>query len=210
VIFTQGCNFSCPYCHNPDLVPARGETLAGTDILSFLEKRKPILDGVVISGGEPTIHQDLPEFLLEIKHLGYLIKLDTNGSNYQMVEKLISNALIDYVALDLKTVPSDYPGKLSLSSQDPTQSILQTISILRNSQVHSEFRTTCVHPFITNRSILALAQLAQGHIPWYLQLYHPGKILQPQFMAKYPDQPGEPELLTFKEIAREYLPCHLR
>jgi pyruvate formate lyase activating enzyme len=108
VVFTQGCNFRCGYCHNPSLVLPRlfhhNKLVAVSDVLIHLENRKDWLDGVVITGGEPTIHGDLPDFLRQIKSLGYLVKLDTNGSNPLMLEKVIKENLVDFIAMDIKTL----------------------------------------------------------------------------------------------------------
>src|SRR6056297_2585563 len=104
VIFTRGCNFRCPYCHNPELVDKKRYTTALeiNEVLTFLENRKGLLDGVVITGGEPTIYGDLPEFLLKIKQMGYLVKLDTNGTNPAMMRRVIDLNLVDYIAMDYK------------------------------------------------------------------------------------------------------------
>jgi pyruvate formate lyase activating enzyme len=215
----MGCNFSCPYCHNPDLVRNLVEPLAWTEIQAFLVKRRDILDGVVISGGEPTIHLDLPKYLSEIKSLGYHIKLDTNGSNPEVIETLFSADLIDYVALDLKTDPHSYPDYLlgaKASAKTPGQAtflpenILRSISLLQKRPKAAEFRTTCVSPFINSEIIVSLAKLARGQVPWYLQGYRSTYVLNPVFMAQYPDQPSHTELLSFQKLAKAYLPCHIR
>jgi pyruvate formate lyase activating enzyme len=211
VVFTQGCNFSCPFCHNPELVLASAPALAKDEVLAFLKKRRPLLDGVVISGGEPTIQPDLPEFLSEIKNLGYPIKIDTNGSNPLVIENLISSNLIDYVALDLKARPAAYSGLLAKRKDpDPTINLINSIACLKVSPVIAEFRTTCVSPFVTGETIVALAELAHGQIPWYLQRYRQEIVLNPDFMAKYPDQPDDEDLLSFQKLAQDYLPCHIR
>ena len=109
-IFTGGCNFRCPFCHNGDLVlrPETMPTYTEEEIFSFLKKRKPVLSGVCITGGEPTLQKDLPDFISQIKDMGYLVKLDTNGSNPQMLSLLLNNSLLDYVAMDIKSGKSDY------------------------------------------------------------------------------------------------------
>jgi pyruvate formate lyase activating enzyme len=213
VVFTQGCNFSCPFCHNPDLVLAGGDPLAEAEVMAFLDKRKNLLDAVVISGGEPTLQKDLFEFLTKVKALGYPIKLDTNGSNPQVVEKLIEAALIDYVALDLKADLPDFPNVfLSQGQNSPAmgQKILRTLNILRDRNFPAEFRTTCVRPFITHQAIEKLARLAQGQIPWYLQRYRPQIVLNPHFMAAHQDQPTDQDLIDFQKLAAPFLPCRVR
>jgi pyruvate formate lyase activating enzyme len=189
------------------MVSASDSTLAETAILAFLGNRKKVLDGVVISGGEPTIQPGLPEFLLKIKSLGYQIKLDTNGSNPQAIEKLVAASLLDYVALDLKADLMAWPEVISKTNPEK---ILQTLAFLRETGFPSEFRTTCVSPFVTSKTILSLAKLAQGKIAWYLQRYRPEQVLDPEYMGRFPDQPGDRELLAFQKIAETYLPCHIR
>ena len=112
ILFTQGCNFRCPYCHNPELVePALfREPLSEKEIFAFLEKRKGKIDAVSITGGEPTIQPDLVEFILPMKDIGYLIKLDTNGSRPDVLGKLISEKLLDYIAMDVKAPLNRYPN----------------------------------------------------------------------------------------------------
>jgi pyruvate formate lyase activating enzyme len=208
VIFTQGCNFTCPYCQNPDLVRSKGQPLDRTYILGFLSKRRPLLDGVVISGGEPTIHGDLPDFLKEIKTLGYPIKLDTNGSRPQALRTLLEGRLIDYAALDLKADPLSYPS--ALAEAELSSNIMESISVLKNSLIAHEFRTTCAAPFVDARSISAIAKSAAGQASLYLQPYRGEVTLNPEFMAKHPRQPNPEDLLRFKELAEAHLPCFIR
>ncbi|MDR2385956.1 MAG: anaerobic ribonucleoside-triphosphate reductase activating protein [Deltaproteobacteria bacterium] len=213
VVFTLGCNFSCPFCHNPDLVSASRPRLAESEVMAFLDKRKHLLEAVVISGGEPTLQSDLFDFLGQVKALGYAIKLDTNGSNPQVIEKLIEAHLIDYLALDLKADLLDFPPiflSKNQKSQDIGQKILKSLNILRDRNFPSEFRSTCAYPFITAQSIEKLAQLAQGQIPWYLQRYRPETVLNPPYMAAYAKQPTDQDLIHFQKLAAPYLPCRIR
>ncbi len=145
IIFTQGCYFRCPYCHNPDLIsidsPAK---LTEEEILNFLEKRKKILDGVCITGGEPTMHADLPEFILKIKDMGYAVKLDTNGGNPGMVEKIIKEGLADHFAMDIKTRWENY-GMIARGAKDIgslVRKCRETMAIIQGSGIDHEFRTT--------------------------------------------------------------------
>ncbi|MDD3625922.1 MAG: anaerobic ribonucleoside-triphosphate reductase activating protein, partial [bacterium] len=109
IIFTQGCNFKCPFCHNPELIPAKGTTTVNEDeFFAFLQKRKGKLDGVSITGGEPLIHDDIVEFIKKIKDLGFLVKIDTNGSYPQQLEKILNSGLVDFAAMDVKTSPEKY------------------------------------------------------------------------------------------------------
>ncbi|HPN66827.1 MAG TPA: anaerobic ribonucleoside-triphosphate reductase activating protein [Candidatus Omnitrophota bacterium] len=146
VIFTQGCNFRCPYCHNPDLVyPERfGKPMDFAEILDFLRKRRALLDGVVFCGGEPTFQEDLPEAILRIRALGYAVKLDTNGSSPDMLAEILP--YLDYVAMDIKApFGPDYPRVCGIEADD--YEIRRSILLIRASGADYEFRTTC-HPLL--------------------------------------------------------------
>lgn len=133
IVFTQGCNFRCPYCHNPELITEKREEERGKrkQILDFLKSRIGKLDGVVITGGEPTLHEDLPQFIKEIKNLGFAVKLDTNGTNPDMLKNLIYEKMIDYVAMDIKA-PIDKYSEIVCNKVN-TDDILKSIEILKTS-----------------------------------------------------------------------------
>src|SRR5699024_7355004 len=134
------CNFNCPYCHNPELVISNIiEPIDINSIYSFLKKRKGLLDGVVITGGEPTLHKKLPEFIKNIKDMGYLIKLDTNGSNPNMVEELIENKLVDYIAMDIKAPFDEYNN--IITKEINIENVKKTFKLLVQNKVDYEFRT---------------------------------------------------------------------
>jgi pyruvate formate lyase activating enzyme len=208
VVFTQGCNFRCPYCHNPDLARPFGELRDEEEVIGFLETRVRYLDGVVISGGEPTLAEDLGEYVSRIKALGFRVKLDTNGSRPEAVESLVSRNLVDYVALDLKSSPAAYPSELA--PPEESRAVLETVGLLKRLGRAHEFRCTCCSPFVDGEAVLAMAKAARGEAPLFLQEVKPTRVLNPGFMARYPDQPGPAELARFREIALPYLPCHLR
>jgi pyruvate formate lyase activating enzyme len=168
VVFTQGCNFRCGYCHNPQLVLPElflnEPEYVPLNILSYLEKHKNWLDGVVVTGGEPTIHKDLPVFLKAIKDLGYFVKLDTNGSNPYMLERIIKKKLVDYIAMDIKIAPEkDLYGKIIgiQMTDEIIENILASIIILKNTPVEGEFRTTVI-PGIHDEATVELIQLLIG------------------------------------------------
>lgn len=142
IIFTQGCNFRCPYCYNPELVIPNlfGSFINHSEILSFLKNRKDNLDGVVITGGEPTIHKNLPQFLGLIKQLGYSIKINTNGSNPEMIAKLLEEKLVDFICMDLKAPFEKYSVAAGVNAD--LAKISQSIELLKNSKINFEFRTT--------------------------------------------------------------------
>lgn len=151
VVFTRGCNFRCGYCHNPELVLPnlfhRQKTIQTGDFFNWLKSRKNWLDAVVVTGGEPTIHCDLPEFLHLIKSLGYKVKLDTNGTNPDLLKFILSQNLVDYVAMDIKTVPditsySQITG-IMMSNID-IEKVEQSLIILKKALIQVEFRTTVI------------------------------------------------------------------
>jgi pyruvate formate lyase activating enzyme len=150
MIFTKGCNFRCGYCHNPSLVLPelmnRTPDIQEELVLSYLRNRINWLDGVVISGGEPTIHKDLPEFLHKIRQIGLPVKLDTNGTNSQMIKKLIDNKLIDYISMDIKTIirAKEYQRITNCNDPESIERINESINLLRSSSIQYQFRTTAL------------------------------------------------------------------
>jgi pyruvate formate lyase activating enzyme len=180
VVFLTGCNFTCPYCHNPDL--ARGqfpERIEPTDLLAFLDQRRTFLDGVVISGGEPTLWTDLAVLCRAVRDLGLPVKLDTNGSHPEIVEALIRDGLVDYVAMDLKTDPDLYGPPLCTREAGPA--VLKSIAAIMTSGVDYEFRTTCVRPFVTEERIRPMAMAVRGARRFILQRFNSSKTLDPDY-----------------------------
>ena len=179
--FLIGCNFRCPWCYSKELVlPEEIEKqprISKKDFFSFLEERKGFLEGIVLCGGEPTINKDLPEFCKEIKELGYLIKLDTNGSNPQMIKKLIGEKLIDYIAMDVKLPKEKY---LEILGMD-VKNIEESIKILKNSKIDSEFRTTVVPTVLEKKDILEIAKWISPAKKYYLQNYRAEKTIDSKF-----------------------------
>jgi pyruvate formate lyase activating enzyme len=171
VIGTQGCNMHCFWCHNYYLIPyeysASFQPIEENDFFQFLEERVNFLDAVVISGGEPTLQDDLPEFCQGIKALGFCVKLDTNGTNPQMLQKLIDNSLLDYVAMDIKTRAEQYDNlcREKIEMDD----IKKSIEIILAADMPYEFRTTCVKPFVCRDNIADLVKMIGGAKRYYLQ-----------------------------------------
>jgi pyruvate formate lyase activating enzyme len=198
VLFLSGCNFHCPYCHNPQLVNGSVEGIEQADVLSYLKKRKDLLDGVVVSGGEPTIHKDLPVLLDQIKILGYPVKLDTNGTRPQMVRRLIENGLVDYIAMDIKSDPRNYPGCIT-TDHDP-EAILSSIDVIRKSGLVYEFRTTCVKPIIRPNDLRAITNVIAGAMLYVLQHFRDTRVLDPEYLEVNGVVYGEEELLHLKSI----------
>jgi pyruvate formate lyase activating enzyme len=192
VLFTRGCNMRCPFCHNPDLlikpknpVP---EPIDIKEILSFLQERRGFLDAVVISGGEPTLNQELYDDIKSIKELGYLLKLDTNGTNPAMLEKLLKAGWLDYVAMDIKA-PLEYKKYLQACGRLSTGeffNIRSSIHLLRTSLVRLEFRTTVVPVLHTPEDILDIARYLQGAPRYTLQQFNPSITLEPGYAGVVP------------------------
>ena len=153
-IFTNGCNFCCPYCQNSALVleANQNELIPEEEVLEYLSSRRKLLDGVCITGGEPTIQKDLKSFIKKIKDLGLKVKLDTNGSNPEVIKDLIDNNLIDYIAMDIKTVFSKY--SLIANRNVDTLDIASSIQIIKSSNIEYEFRTTVVKEFVTEEDLM--------------------------------------------------------
>ncbi|MFA5258297.1 MAG: anaerobic ribonucleoside-triphosphate reductase activating protein [Opitutales bacterium] len=186
VVFTQGCNMRCPYCHNPSLVlPGKfEEPLDEAALFEFLERRKGRLDGVVISGGEPTVHRDLPDFIRRVRALGFDVKLDTNGSNPAMLAAMLAVDLLDYVAMDLKGDPGRYADFCGAAI--PEASIRASVDMIIHSGVDHEFRTTAVPGMHTLEGLKALADLVQGADRYAVQVFRPGTCLNPDYCALAP------------------------
>lgn len=171
VIFTAGCNFVCPYCHNPDLVgkvkPGGGDPIDEGEVFSFLEKRQGLIDGVVITGGEPTLHRDLERFMIKVKELGFRVKLDTNGTRPETVKAFIEEGLVDYIAMDIKTSLEGY--HLVAGDGFDTQTVASTIAIIMEQAPDYEFRTTCIKPLINLERMDKIGTMIKGAVRYILQ-----------------------------------------
>ena len=169
-VFTGGCNFRCPFCHNAPLVlPERMSSDDRTEeVLSFLRKRQGLLDGVAITGGEPLLHADLPEFLRKIRDLGYKIKLDTNGSFPDRLRAVVEEGLVDRVAMDIKNAPLLYGKTIGISGFD-IEPVERSKNFLLEGCVAYEFRTTVVYGLHTEESLCAAARWLEGAREYYLQ-----------------------------------------
>lgn len=164
-IFTQGCNFRCPFCHNSDLLGKEGpEPISEETLLAFLKKRVGLLDAVCITGGEPTLQKDLPDLIRKIKDLGYLVKLDTNGSRPDMLKGLVEEGLLDYVAMDIKNSPELY-GKTAGVPNMTLEKIEESVRFLLTDKVDYEFRTTVADELHDAASFVQIGQWLQGLDP---------------------------------------------
>lgn len=199
VIFLSGCNFRCPYCHNPGL--ARGETdpqLGAAEVLAYLEARRGLLDGVVISGGEPTLQPGLPDFCRAVKKRGYAVKLDTNGSFPDVLATLIAEKLVDYVAMDIKTDPARYAP--TVCPRDPAAAIQTSIERIKASGIPHEFRTTCFRPMVDAGTLARIAALIQGAQTFAIQKFCAKGTLDPAAGSSSDHFFDENELLHLKAI----------
>ncbi len=182
VLFTRGCNFRCPFCHNPELVDTRrfAETIPQAEVFSFLRTRSGTLDGVVVTGGEPTIHADLPALLRSLKELGLAVKLDTNGSAPGALERLIAQELVDYVALDIKSSPALYPAAAGVPVD--IDALRCSVELLAAAGLAHELRMTYVERLIPLKELEAVAELARGCQVFFVQAFQPSKALDPSFL----------------------------
>ena len=170
IVFTMGCNFRCGYCHNPELINGEAKI---EEVFEFLKTREGKLDGVVIPGGEPCLQKDLPEFIKQLKELGFAVKLDTNGSFPEMLEKVLPD--LDYVAMDIKAPLEKYSQIVNVDVD--TSKILKSIEVLKNGGVDYEFRTTVVKSQLSFEDFEKIGQLIQGAPRYYLQRFEASKIL---------------------------------
>ncbi len=209
VVFTRGCNFRCRYCHNPALVlPERYCTpIPEEQVVGFLESRRKLLDGVVITGGEPTIHADLPDFMGTIKRMGYLVKLDTSGVSPDILEGIIKKGLVDYIAMDIKA-PLEKYGTVTATSVD-TGKVRRSISLIMGSGMDYEFRTTVTSALTSSGDIASMAKSLSGARRYVLQRFVKSETLDPAFAAG--DAYSDEEFESMAKSARAYVKaCTIR
>lgn len=212
-VFFLGCNFRCPFCHNPELVLPekfdKNTEISEKDFFDFLKQRKTLLEAVVLCGGEPTIFKDLPTFCARIKKMGFLVKLDTNGSNPDMIKNLIARNLVDYIAMDVKapfgvkvqsSLPTGQAGKLKVKSSKYERAvgikvdlgkIKKSIEMIKNSGVDYEFRTTIVPGIHTKQDIIQIAKEISPAKKYYLQNFRvENETINPKFqnIKPYPEK----------------------
>jgi pyruvate formate lyase activating enzyme len=204
VLFVAGCNFHCPYCHNPDLI--RGEKNPDCDeetVLHFLENRRGFLDGVVISGGEPTLQEDLVPFCRGLKEMGYPVKLDTNGSRPGVVDNLIRDGLVDYIAMDVKTDPVCY-SPLFTRDMEP-ELILESIRLIMDSRLRYEFRTTCARPLVDAGIIEKIGRIIRGAMTYALQNFQGTRVFRPGFFRGTESRYEKDDLLYLQSVAAPWV-----
>ena len=200
-LFTGGCNFKCPYCHNAELVflPESAVEIPLESVSSFLHKRTKVLEGICISGGEPLLHEGLIDYLQEVKALGYKVKIDTNGSFPDRLKAIVEAGLCDYVAVDIKNSPEKYGQTIGVEHYDVTP-ITKTIQYLLEDHVDYEFRTTCMEEFHTMEDFIKIGEWIQGAKRYYLQNYQD----HAQVITKMHPCTNE-ELTAFQETLKPYV-----
>ena len=203
ILFVQGCNLRCPFCHNASLVRGGAENLYPEEkVLSFLKKRQGLLDGVVISGGEPLLYLELLPFLKKVRQLGYAIKVDTNGTHPDLLKQIISEGLADYVAMDIKNSPAFYAATTGISKPD-IAAIDASRNFLMSGVADYEFRTTVVKGLHTQESIAELSSWIAGAKRYFLQGFKDsGDLLSPLNLSAF----NEEEMNSLLEIAKKHTP----
>lgn len=218
-VFLTGCNFRCPWCYNPELVlpekikkqlhPVRknfsnGARISERHFFDFLKKRKGLLEGVCLTGGEPTINKDLPEFIRKIKKLGFLVKLDTNGSNPEMLKKLIDKNLIDYVVMDVKLPKEKY---FKILGQNPKKNE-ESIKILKENKIDYEFRSTILPAVHPKEDVVKMAKWIRNAKIYYLQQFRPEKTVDPEYEKHKPF--NRENLEKIRRECNKYVPTKIR
>ena len=205
-VFIGGCNFRCPFCHNADVVEEKtGGEFSKEEIISYLKKRKGVLDGVCVTGGEPLLYPETLDFMREIKDLGFKIKLDTNGSVPSRLKEAVFSGLCDYAAMDIKNTLEKY--SITAGGSVNTEKIKESVSFLLSDVVPYEFRTTVVKELHTKDDILKISEEISGASKWYLQQFvDSGNLIGSGFSAYSPS-----ELEDFAAAARKNIPeTHVR
>lgn len=200
-VFTGGCNLRCPFCHNASLVIGKGDEIGEEEFFAFLSARVGRLDGVCISGGEPTLQSDLADFVDRIKSLGFAVKLDTNGTRPEVIRALIADGLVDYIAMDIKNSPAKYAATAGVDNIDFSK-IQESIKIISESGVDHEFRTTVTAELHTQEDIEAICEILHQDTKYYLQSYRDeGEILKKGLSSLTDEQ-----ISVLLQAARRYLP----
>ncbi|MDO5444253.1 MAG: anaerobic ribonucleoside-triphosphate reductase activating protein [Eubacteriales bacterium] len=203
-VFTGGCNFRCPFCHNASLVLPEKLSLSSSadDVLSFLKKRVGLLDGVAVTGGEPLLHSDIDDFLKAVRDLGYKIKLDTNGSFPGHLRKIVEAGLVDYVAMDIKNSPELYPMTIGIPGFDISP-VNESKEYLLSGAVDFEFRTTTVKGLHSEESLVEAAGWISGADKYFLQQYKDsGDVILSEGLSAFDEQ----EMLALKEAVSQIIP----
>ncbi len=210
IFFTRGCVFRCGFCHNPELVlpSSRVQKIPESRLFDFLKKRAGLLEGVVITGGEPTIQHDLLAFMRKVKNLGYAIKLDTNGYFPLVLRHVIRLNLADYIAMDIKSSAKKYSEAVNVSVD--IDKIYESIALIQGSRIPYEFRSTVVEGMHTSADVREMAQMIEGGEMYFLQKFRAApKLVDPKFADR--QSPTNEKMEQFAKICREYVKrCEVR
>ena len=200
-LFLHDCNFRCPFCHNSALVTKQAALqIPEEEILSYLESRKGVIDAVVITGGEPTLHKELPSFIKKVKEMGFLVKLDTNGTNPEMVKELINNNLLDYLAMDIKNSKEKYALTAGLNVLD-LNNLQKTIDFLMENHIDYEFRTTLIDEFHKMEDIDSIGKWLKGCKHFRLQKF----IDNENCIKRGLHEVNKENALNFKDVLKNYI-----
>ena len=201
-VFLGGCNFRCPFCHNASIVQCgkSSDGISEDEFFAFLEKRRGMIEGVCVSGGEPTLQGGLSDFIRKIKALGYAVKLDTNGYRPDVIRSLVSDGLVDYVAMDIKNSRESYAKTVGIDAFDITP-ILESAEYLMSGKVDFEFRTTVVRELHTKDDIISIGKWLSGNEKFFLQPFRDsGELLSKEPMSSYSVAEFEELLEIFKTL----------
>ena len=203
-VFTGGCNFRCPFCHNGGIVlnPGAEPSIPEEKVFDLLKKRRGVLEGVCITGGEPTLWKGLWDFAKEIKAMGYSVKLDTNGTNPELMHKLILAGVVDYVAMDIKNSPDKYAETIGVKGFN-LQPVKDSVRLLMQGTVGYEFRTTVVKGMHTPQDIVEIGKWIQGAQKYFIQPYRDSDLVIDRSCERHSDE----ELGALLASAREYVPA---
>jgi len=203
-LFTRGCNFKCPFCHNASLVVRADEQMpySNAEILAFLKKRSGVLDGVAITGGESTLMPGLYDFIKEVKNLGYAVKLDTNGTRPDVIKRLVEDKLVDYVAMDIKNHPAKYAYTVGLPDSYDLSSIIESKNYLMEGNVDFEFRTTVAKPFHTEEDFYLIGEWIKGNEKYFLQQFKDSGDIIGKEISSY----NESEMEKFLNVLLPFVP----
>jgi pyruvate formate lyase activating enzyme len=201
IIFTQGCNFNCQYCQNSGLIGHENEYLIDEEeIFDYLDKRKKVIDGLVVSGGEPTVQKDLIRFIKRVKDHGFLVKLDTNGSNPKVLKELIDNNLVDYIAMDIKNIFALY--KEVTYTNPNVNNLKESIKLISNSNIDHEFRTTIIKNIHDIDNILKICSYVDTNQKMFLQNFEQSENVKDKKLESF----NKDELIDIQKKVRERFP----
>ena len=201
-VFTRGCNFLCPFCHNATLVTGEAEEIPQEEVFDYLTKRKGLVDAVCITGGEPTMQRGLKDFILKVRALGYRVKLDTNGTNPTLLKELLTQGLLDYVAMDIKTDFKHYEDVTGVSNPALLDRVKESVEILKTTAPDYEFRTTAIAEYHSEANYAAIAEIVKGGKRFFIQKFKDGEgNLTQGILSELPKEEAE----KFLDVVRPFV-----